>query len=176
MPGACSVSARRRAEDAHVANAGRSLTCPKGGSLDGYALCQSYHVLIFLEIKSLPRRHLLLRFFGRYGRSQESLQAVRKRSRRDARLSASAPPPRTSLGIRCRARTLLCFCVLCCEGRHLSRLATVARQKVTPVLRRCARKDYNLHYSRRLCADNRAPLRHAQRSLASGVSVSIWRV
>jgi hypothetical protein len=87
-----------------VANAGRSLTCPKGGSLDGYALCQSYHVLIFLEIKSLPRRHLLLRFFGRYGRSQESLQAVRKRSRRDARLSASAPPPMALLGIRAAVR------------------------------------------------------------------------
>jgi hypothetical protein len=105
------------------------------------ALCQSDHILLFREVKSLPRRYLLLRFYGRYGygcygygRSQEAffrlsesgLGATRT-AHHSARLSASAPPPAMSLGIRGRAHTLLCFCVLCCALFGPSRRAQPTR-------------------------------------------------
>jgi hypothetical protein len=70
------------------------------GYLGWICFCQSYYVLLFREIKSLPRLYLLLGFYGRYGhhsqdgRSQNAAKAVQRRSRRGVRRA----PLRASLG------------------------------------------------------------------------------
>ena len=86
-------------------------------------MCQSCHVLLFCEVKSLPWRYLLLCFCGRplmrsYIRPSESGLGATRTAHRSARLSAPAPPPATSHGIRGRARMLLYFCLVLWRPTH----------------------------------------------------------
>ena len=101
-----------------------------------HRLCRFYYVLLFCEVKSWPRRYLLLRFYGRNGRSQDgrlrdTAKAVQRRSRRvvhSAQLYASlgAGAPSSDVG-RQPGRTYAPVFVSCFVKAHPPALGIVAK-------------------------------------------------